>query len=198
MYRPMEAVEETGLDVKVIDFSFSDAVNPALAKVGLGPTIGIGNESDLVPGARASIAYRLGVLTRVVRIFCVSQQFLSRFGHTGGAHYSLNAIFNEATSPTSLTNATCLGSSSSDSAGRAVERDSFSQSPQVQGRHWLWQMTLGSLCMRRAHMDCQTSIRREWTRWHKNWASSCQANYALLLSYSSRVGTTESTCWRER
>lgn len=98
VYKLMQAVEETGLDLKVINSSFPDAVNPALANVGLGPTIGIGNVANPVPPIRASIAYQLGVPMKEVRIFFVCQHFLShfvpRFGHTGGAPYYLKAIVN--------------------------------------------------------------------------------------------------------
>jgi len=98
VYKLMQAVEETGLDVKVVNSSFPDAVNPALGKVGLAPTIGIGNVANPVPPIRASIAYQLGVPMKQVRIFFVCHHFLShfvpRFGHSGGAPYYLKAIVN--------------------------------------------------------------------------------------------------------
>lgn len=98
VYRLMQAVQDTGLDVKVINSCFPDAVNPVLAKAGLGPTIGIGNVANPIPAIRASIGHQLGVAMQEVTVYFVCQHFLSyfapRFGHTGGAPYYLKAIVN--------------------------------------------------------------------------------------------------------
>ena len=98
VYKLMQAVEQTGLDIKVINSSFPDAVNPALGKVGLAPAIGIGNVANPVPPLRSSIAYQLGRPMKDVTIFFVCQHFVShyipRFGDAGGAPYYLKAVVN--------------------------------------------------------------------------------------------------------
>ena len=96
VWKLMQAVKETGRDIKVINSSFPDAVNPALGKVGLAPTIGIGNVANPVPPLRSSIAYQLGRPMKDVTVFFVCQHFVShyipRFGNAGGAPYYLKAV----------------------------------------------------------------------------------------------------------
>ena len=96
VWKLMQAVKETGLDIKVANSSFPDAVNPTLAKAGLAPTIGIGNVANPVPPLRSSIAYQLGRPMKDVTILFFCQHFVShyipRFGDAGGAPYYLKAI----------------------------------------------------------------------------------------------------------
>lgn len=96
VYKLMEAVKQTGLDIRVINSAFPDAVNPVLHKVGLAPTIGIGNVANPVPAIRGSIAFRLARPMRDVTVFFVAQHYVShylpRFGTTGGAPYYLKAM----------------------------------------------------------------------------------------------------------
>jgi hypothetical protein len=95
VYELMQAVKETGLDVKVINSSVPDVVNHALGKVGMAPTIGIGNVANVVPPLRSSIAHQLGAAVEDVKVFCVAHHFVShhipRYGHAGGAPYYLKA-----------------------------------------------------------------------------------------------------------
>ena len=96
VYKLMQAVKNTGLDVPVINSSFPDGVHPILAKVGLAPTIGIGNVANPVPAIRSSIAYRLGRPMKDITVFFVAQHYVShylpRFGTAGGAPYYLKVI----------------------------------------------------------------------------------------------------------
>jgi hypothetical protein len=96
VYKLMQAVKETGLDVKVINSSVPDVVNHVLGKVGLAPAIGIGNVANVVPPLRSSIAYHLGAAAEHVKVFCVAHHFVShhipRYGHAGGAPYYLKAM----------------------------------------------------------------------------------------------------------
>ena len=96
VWKLMQAVKETGLDIKVVNSSFPDAVNPTLAKAGLAPTIGIGNVANPVPPLRSSIAYQLGRPMKDVTILFFCQHFVShyipRFGDAGGSPYYLKAI----------------------------------------------------------------------------------------------------------
>ena len=96
VHKLMQAVKQTGLDVRVINSSVPDVVNHVLGKVGLAPTIGIGNVANIVPPLRSSIAHQLDAAVEDVRVFCVGHHFVShhipRFGHSGGAPYYLKAL----------------------------------------------------------------------------------------------------------
>lgn len=96
VYKLMQAVQQTGLDIKVINSAFPDATHTILDKVGLAPTIGIGNVSNIVPAIRSSIAYRLARPMKDVTVYFFAQHYVShylpRFGTTGGAPYYLKAV----------------------------------------------------------------------------------------------------------
>ena len=96
VYKLMQAVKQTGLDIKVINSAFPDATHPVLDKVGLAPTIGIGNVANPVPAIRSSIAYRLQRPMKDVTVFFFAQHYVShylpRFGTAGGAPYYLKAM----------------------------------------------------------------------------------------------------------
>jgi hypothetical protein len=96
VYKLMQAVKQTGLDIKVINSAFPDATHPVLDKVGLAPAIGIGNVANPVPAIRSSIAHKLGRPLKDVIVYFFAQHFVShylpRFGDTGGAPYYLKAI----------------------------------------------------------------------------------------------------------
>ena len=98
VYKLMQAVKQTGLDIKVINSAFPDATHPVLDKVGLAPTIGIGNVANPVPAIRSSIAYRLGRPMKDVTVFFFAQHYVShylpRFGMAGGAPYYLKTVVN--------------------------------------------------------------------------------------------------------
>jgi hypothetical protein len=71
-------------------------VGPILDKVGLAPTIGIGNVANPVPAIRSSIAYRLQRPIKDVTVYFFAQHYVShylpRFGTTGDAPYYLKAV----------------------------------------------------------------------------------------------------------
>lgn len=96
IYKLMQAVKQTGLDIKVINSAFPDATHPVLDKVGLAPTIGIGNVANPVPAIRGSIAHRLARPMKDVTVYFFAQHYVShylpRFGNTGGAPYYLKAM----------------------------------------------------------------------------------------------------------
>jgi len=99
VHKLMQAVKQTGLNIPVINAAFPDGVHPVLDKVGLAPTIGIGNVANPVPAIRNSIADRLGTAMRDVKVFFVAHHFVShylpRFGNTGGAPYYLKAMVDD-------------------------------------------------------------------------------------------------------
>jgi hypothetical protein len=96
VYKLMQAVKQTGLDIKVVNSAFPDAVGPILSKVGLAPTIGIGNVANPVPPIRKMLANQLGLPMKDVTIYFVCQHYVShyipRFGTAGGAPYYIKVV----------------------------------------------------------------------------------------------------------
>lgn len=95
-YNLMVAVERSGLKCKVVNSAFPDAVGPVLAKVGLAPTIGVGNVGNIIPALTYSVANSLGVVPTRVEIKLVAHHYFShyvhRFGDSGRGHYHLSAF----------------------------------------------------------------------------------------------------------
>ena len=60
-YRLMKAVKMSGIDTYVINSSFPDVTNPSLARVGLAPTVGIGNMDLAVPYIKKATSEILNV-----------------------------------------------------------------------------------------------------------------------------------------
>ena len=60
-HKLMLAVKEAGLNPYVVNSSFPDATNPVLSKVGLPPTVGIGNLDLVIPPMQKTVAEKLGV-----------------------------------------------------------------------------------------------------------------------------------------
>jgi hypothetical protein len=57
----MKAVKMSGIQTYVINSSFPDATNPSLARVGLAPTVGIGNMDLVIPYIRKATSELLNV-----------------------------------------------------------------------------------------------------------------------------------------
>jgi len=119
IYKLMQAVKKSGVQTHVVNAAFPDLVNPALAKIGLAPTVGIGNIDNLVSSLRVVAARMLKVPLRSVTVYMVAPHFVSyyaaRFGQTAGAPYYLKVTVDDmdATSRLNmnefLMNATTLG-----------------------------------------------------------------------------------------
>lgn len=96
VYKLMQAVKMTGLDIKVINSAFPDACGPVLKTQGLQPAVGIGNVANPVPAIRLGIADQLGIPLGDVKIYLACQHYVShyipRFGTAGGAPYYLKAF----------------------------------------------------------------------------------------------------------
>lgn len=95
-YKFMQAFKKSGIKGHAVNSSFPDAVNPVLGKVGLAPTMGIGNLDLLIPGIKKVVGEKFGVPMHRVEVFLVSHHFLNGhlFGHgdTGGAPYFLKIL----------------------------------------------------------------------------------------------------------
>ncbi len=89
----MKAVKQSGICTHVVNGAYPDAVNPALGKIGLAPTAGIGNLELIIPQIRAIVSKKLLVPVRSVTPFLImhhyAEYWIVREGHTGGAPYCL-------------------------------------------------------------------------------------------------------------
>lgn len=79
-YKFMKAVKVANIASHVVSSAFGDLVNPVLGKIGLAPTVGLGNFDNSVPGIKKIVAERLKVRMQDVSIFMV-------------AHHSIRPIF---------------------------------------------------------------------------------------------------------
>lgn len=82
VYKLMQAVNQAGIDARVINGSFPDTINAILGKVGLAPTIGIGNLANAVPALRQSLALDLGLSAEQIEVLL--------YGHHGLLHKLLH------------------------------------------------------------------------------------------------------------
>ncbi len=57
----MKAVKVSGIDTYVVNTSFPDVTNPSLDRVGLGPTIGIGNMDLIIPYLQKTASDKLAI-----------------------------------------------------------------------------------------------------------------------------------------
>lgn len=95
-HKLMQAVRKSGIRTHVISTSFPDAVNCILSKVGLAPTVGIGNFDLLVPRVKKAVGEKLGIPMRNVSVFMLGYHYhdvrVEEFGTTGGAPYFLRIL----------------------------------------------------------------------------------------------------------
>lgn len=91
--RLMQAVRRASLPSVVVNASYPDVVNAALAAEGLSPTVGIGNIANAVPGIRLAVAHLLRCDVAEIDIRFFAQHYLSyrmpSTGGTDGAPYHL-------------------------------------------------------------------------------------------------------------
>ncbi|WP_296262467.1 MULTISPECIES: hypothetical protein [unclassified Pseudomonas] len=78
-YALMRAVVQARLKPLVVNAAFPDAVNAVLYKVGMAPTVGVGNIANLVPATRCAIAQLAGCEPLQVRVKLIGQHFFSHF-----------------------------------------------------------------------------------------------------------------------
>lgn len=98
-YKLMQAVKKSGIKTHVVNAAFPDLVNPALAKIGLSPTVGIGNIDNLVCSLKIVGAKMFKVSLRSVAVYMVAPHFVSyymgRFGNSGGVTYYLKVMIDD-------------------------------------------------------------------------------------------------------
>jgi hypothetical protein len=97
VYKLMQAVKQTGLEVTVLNGGIPDNSHEVLGKVGLAPTSGIGNIANTIPPIKQAIAAQLHrPLEQVHVLFFAHTSVVQslRVGMTGGAPFHLTAFVN--------------------------------------------------------------------------------------------------------
>ncbi|MCB4790677.1 MAG: hypothetical protein LHV68_02200 [Elusimicrobia bacterium] len=79
VYRLMKAVRDAKINTKVINSSYSDAVCPALASVGLAPFTGAGNLNHLIPRIKIGIALKKNVRPDEIEVMMLGSHFLNTY-----------------------------------------------------------------------------------------------------------------------
>jgi hypothetical protein len=95
VYRLMQAVKQTGLEILVLNGGTPDNSHEVLAKVNLAPTSGIGNIALTIPPFRLAIAEQLRVPLDLVEVLFFAHAYVVqslRSGTTGGAPFHLTAL----------------------------------------------------------------------------------------------------------
>jgi len=84
VHKLMQAVKVAGVSSLVANSSFPDLVNPVLAKVGLGPNVGIGNIDLITVPWRKVVSEIMDVPMRSVRVYIFGHHYSSyNLGRTG-------------------------------------------------------------------------------------------------------------------
>lgn len=87
--RLMTAIRQADVNPIVVNAAYPDAVNPALATLGLAPAVGIGNVMNVVPAVRSAAALVLAAPVETVQIRLVAHHYVSNrlpeAGDPGGA-----------------------------------------------------------------------------------------------------------------
>jgi hypothetical protein len=96
----MRAVRSAGSSALVVNAAFPDAVNSALATVGLAPDVGGGNIANIVPTLTRAAAGQLGVERARLTVHFVAHHVacnaISSYGTPGDAPYRLSIVLDGA------------------------------------------------------------------------------------------------------
>jgi len=97
-YHLMQAIKKAGTNPYVVNASVPDVVCPTLAKLGMAPTVGIGNLGEVTPLLKMAVSKRLGVPIRDVTLSMVGSHYvcyhIEANGSTDGAPYYLRVLVN--------------------------------------------------------------------------------------------------------
>ncbi len=76
-YHLMQAVDKSGVKPLIVNGAYGDAVGPALERIGLTPTVGMGNCDSEVAYIRMIVAERENLKPRDIRVYYVGHHFNS-------------------------------------------------------------------------------------------------------------------------
>jgi len=71
----MKAVQLSGIQTYVVNAAFPDVTNPSLSRVGLGPTVGIGNMDLIIPYIKKAAGELLGVPMRNIGVDLIAHHY---------------------------------------------------------------------------------------------------------------------------
>ena len=76
LYKLMDAAKKSGLRIKVVNVSTPDNTHPALAKIGLSPTVGAGNMDIVAEGMRKIISDKLNIPLQKISMILIGHYAL--------------------------------------------------------------------------------------------------------------------------
>jgi len=98
-YKLMQAVKKSGIKTHVVNSAFPDLVNPVLGKLGMAPTVGIGNIDNFLCQSRVVVSKMFNVPLRSVTVYLVCPHFVSyyatRYGNSGGSPFYLKVMIED-------------------------------------------------------------------------------------------------------
>lgn len=83
-YKLMAAVKKSGIGAHVVSAPYPDVVNPVLGRIGLAPTVGIGNIDLLIPKIKWLVSNRLATPICNISIFMIAHHSLVASLSPGG------------------------------------------------------------------------------------------------------------------
>jgi len=98
-YKLAQAIKQSGVRTHYINTSLADLTNPVLAKLGMAPTIGIGNVDKIAPAVQTLVANELKVPRRDISIYLVCHHqhwvYPREAGYRKGAPYYLKVMLRD-------------------------------------------------------------------------------------------------------
>jgi len=83
-YHLMQAVDKSGIKPLIVNGAYGDAVGPALERIGLTPTVGMGNVDTEVAFMRMIVGRKEGLKPRDIRVYYVGHHFNSTWMEASG------------------------------------------------------------------------------------------------------------------
>jgi len=95
-FKLMKAVKQSKVKCHVVGTSYGDGVHAILAKIGLAPTVGLGNFDHMIPEIRHIVANKLKTATANIKVFMVAHHAfinnLAALHSTRGVPYFLKIV----------------------------------------------------------------------------------------------------------
>ena len=83
-YHLMQAIDKSGIKPLIVNGAYGDAVGPALERIGLAPTVGMGNCDSEIAFIRMIVARKEGLKPRDIRVYYVGHHFNSAWMERSG------------------------------------------------------------------------------------------------------------------
>ena len=86
-YKLMQAVNQSGINTYVVNSSYPDVTNPSLGRIGLAPTVGVGNMDLVIPYIQKTASEMLDVPMRNVQVVFVAHHYHAYYWCRTGTGY---------------------------------------------------------------------------------------------------------------